>query len=99
MKIGSSISRCVRDIYEGTVDIRDVLVVIARTDFDPEDDKQWRDLWRGYAGGDNLWEHTVNQNGIVFLQKMNKKFEIFVYLLKSQVNCINQDSTVLTQQD
>src|SRR6056297_222311 len=53
MKIGTSLSRCVRDIYEGTVDIDDVLVVIARTDFDPEDDKQWRNIWRGYAGGDN----------------------------------------------
>ena len=54
MKIGSSLSRCVRDIYEGNVDIYNVLVVIARTDFDPEDDKQWRNIWRGYAGGDNF---------------------------------------------
>ena len=54
MKIGSSLSRCVRDIYEGTVDIYNVLVVIARTDFDPEDDKQWRNLWEGYGGGNSL---------------------------------------------
>jgi len=54
MKIGTSLSRCVRDIYEGTVDIDDVLVVIARTDVDPENDKQWLNLWRGYAGGDNF---------------------------------------------
>ena len=53
MLVGSSLSRCVRDIYEGNVDIYNVLVVIARTDFDPEDDKQWRNIWRGYAGGDN----------------------------------------------
>ena len=51
MKIGSSLSRCVRDIYEGTVDIDDVLVIVARTDFDPEDDKQWSSIWEGYAGG------------------------------------------------
>lgn len=51
MKIGSSLSRCVRDIYEGTVDIRDVLVIIARTDFDPDNDTQWSSIWRGYAGG------------------------------------------------
>ncbi len=48
MKIGLSYSRCVRDIVEGTVDIEDVLVVIARTDFDPRDDKQWQGIWRGY---------------------------------------------------
>ena len=51
MKVGSSLSRCVRDIYEGTVDIYDVLVIVARTDFDPEDDKHWNSIWAGYAGG------------------------------------------------
>ncbi len=51
MKIGLSYSRCVRDIVDGKVDINDVLVVIARTDFDPHDDKQWDGIWQGYAGG------------------------------------------------
>ena len=51
MKIGTSLSRCVRDIYEGTVDIYDVLVIVARTDFDPENDKHWNSIWAGYAGG------------------------------------------------
>lgn len=51
MKIGLSYSRCVRDIVEGRVDIDDVLVLIARTDFDPRDDKQWAGIWSGYGGG------------------------------------------------
>lgn len=51
MKIGLSYSRCVRDIVDGAVDINDVLVIIARTDFDPRDDKQWAGIWRGYGGG------------------------------------------------
>jgi hypothetical protein len=51
MKIGLSYSRCIRDIVEGVVDIDDVLVIIARTDFDPHDDDQWRGIWEGYAGG------------------------------------------------
>lgn len=51
MKIGLSYSRCVKDIVEGKVDIADVLVIIARTDFDPRDDKQWESIWLGYAGG------------------------------------------------
>ena len=51
MKIGLSYSRCVRDIVEGTVDIQDVLVIVARTDFDPNDDKQWHGIWLGYNGG------------------------------------------------
>jgi hypothetical protein len=48
MKIGLSYSRCVRDIVDGIIDIDDVLVVIARTDFDPHDDEQWTSIWQGY---------------------------------------------------
>lgn len=50
MRVGTSLSRCVRDIYESTVDIDDVLVVVARTDFDPEDDTHWKSIWEGYSG-------------------------------------------------
>jgi hypothetical protein len=48
MKIGLSYSRCVRDIVDGIVDISDVLIIIARTDFDPHNDGQWADIWKGY---------------------------------------------------
>jgi len=48
MKIGLSLSRCVRDIVDGTVDIDNVLLIIARTDFDPHDDEQWQGIWQGY---------------------------------------------------
>ena len=48
MKIGLSLSRCVRDIYLGKVDSHDVLVIIARTDFDPNIDEQWTSIWNGY---------------------------------------------------
>lgn len=51
MKIGLSFSRCVRDIVEGHVAIEDVLVIVARTDFNPNDDKQWHGIWLGYNGG------------------------------------------------
>jgi hypothetical protein len=51
MKIGLSYSRCVLDIVEGRVGIDDVLVVVARTDFDPRDDKQWEGIWSGYCLG------------------------------------------------
>ncbi len=51
MKIGFSYSRCVRDIVDGKVDINDVLVIIARTDFDPNNDDQWTGIWHGYGGG------------------------------------------------
>ena len=53
MKIGLSYSRCVRDIVEGKVDITDVLIIISRTNFDPTNDEQWKDIWKGYAGGSN----------------------------------------------
>jgi hypothetical protein len=51
MLLGTSLSRCVKDIYKGKVDIYDVVVIVARTNFDPENDDQWSNLWRGYAGG------------------------------------------------
>ena len=51
MKIGLSYSRCIRDIIDGKVAMRDVLVIVARTDFDPRDDEQWRNIWEGYGGG------------------------------------------------
>jgi hypothetical protein len=49
MKIGLSYSRCVKDIVDGVVDINDVLVIIARTNFDPHDDEQWQGIWEGYS--------------------------------------------------
>lgn len=51
MKIGLSMSRCVRDIFEGKVDIDDVLVIVARTDVDPHDESHWDGLWQGYLYG------------------------------------------------
>ena len=54
MKIGLSYSRCVRDIVDGVVDIDDVLIIIARTDFDPHNDEQWQGIWHGYAGGSDV---------------------------------------------
>lgn len=51
MKIGLSYSRCVLDIVEGRVPMEEVLVIVARTDFDPRDDAQWSGIWAGYSGG------------------------------------------------
>jgi hypothetical protein len=54
VKIGLSYSRCVRDIVDGQVDIGDVLIIIARTDFDPRNSEQWTGIWQGYGGGQTL---------------------------------------------
>ena len=51
MKVGLSLSRCMRDILEDRVDIDDVLVIVARTDVDPNNDDHWRALWDGYIYG------------------------------------------------
>lgn len=67
MKVGLSLSRCIRDIHEGKIDIGDVLIIIARTDFDPEDDQQWSGIWEGYGGGQTLGNPWSNPewNGIL----------------------------------
>ena len=51
MKVGLSLSRCMRDIVEARVDYDDVLVIIARTDFDPHNDNHWKGIWKGYRYG------------------------------------------------
>ena len=51
MKIGLSLSRCMRDILEEKVDIADVLVIVARTDVDPHNDDHWNQIWEGYLYG------------------------------------------------
>ena len=51
MKVGLSLSRCMRDIVEARVDYDDVLVIIARTDFDPHNDEHWNAIWDGYRYG------------------------------------------------
>jgi hypothetical protein len=49
MKVGLSFSRCIRDIVE--VLFEDVLVIVARTDFDPHNDAHWKGIWDGYRYG------------------------------------------------
>jgi hypothetical protein len=51
MKVGLSLSRCMRDILEEKVDLYDVLVVVARTDVDPHNDDHWKAIWDGYLYG------------------------------------------------
>lgn len=55
MKIGLSLSRCVRDIVEGRVNIDDVLILITRTDFDPTIQAQWDSIWKGYNWQNPEW--------------------------------------------
>jgi hypothetical protein len=49
MLIGLSLSRCVKDIVKEKVNVEDVLVIIARTRFDPKVEEQWSDIWEGYS--------------------------------------------------
>lgn len=51
MKVGLSLSRCVRDIVEAKVLYDDILCIVARTDFDPHNDEHWRSIWEGYRYG------------------------------------------------
>lgn len=67
MKVGLSYSRCILDIVEGRVNIDDVLVVVARTDFDPTVDEQWAGIWRGYSSFGGLsnpeWADHADEEG------------------------------------
>ena len=74
MKIGLSYSRCIRDIIDGKVDINDVLVLITRTDFDPRDDTQWTDIWRGYGGGQTFGNPFSNLEWMDYPAEDEAKF-------------------------
>ena len=74
MKIGLSYSRCLRDIVDGIVDIEDVLVIIARTNFDPHDDKQWAGIWEGYGGGQTFGNPFSNPEWIDYSAEDEDRF-------------------------
>ena len=74
MKIGLSYSRCIRDIVDGKVDIDDVLIVIARTDFNPHDDEQWKGIWEGYGGGQTFGSPFSNPEWIDYPAEDEAKF-------------------------
>lgn len=72
MKVGLSFSRCVRDIFEEKVDFNEVLVIVARTNFNPTDDEQWKNIWKGYLYGglsnpewNGLEEHEESMKQLV----------------------------------
>ncbi len=51
MKIGLSLSKCVKDIADGVVDPSDVLVIVTGTMFDFKSSTAWDSIWNGYAYG------------------------------------------------
>jgi hypothetical protein len=84
MKIGLSYSRCVKDIFDGKVELNDVLVLITRTDFDPHNDDQWRGIWEGYGGGQTFGSPFSNPEWIDHPAEDEAKFrEISIKLYDS----------------
>lgn len=67
-KIGLSFSRCVLDLVEGRVNIDDVLVIVARTNFDPNNDDHWKNIWDGYRFSRNAewWEYDTPEHEKMF---------------------------------
>lgn len=75
MKIGLSLSRCVRDIVEGRINIDDVLILITRTDFDPTVKEQWDNIWIGYQSLNPEWygmDHDAVYNVVMDLWNSGK---------------------------
>jgi hypothetical protein len=56
------------------VDINDVLIVIARTDFDPHNDEQWKGIWEGYGGGQQFGSPFSNPEWIDYPAEDEVKF-------------------------
>lgn len=54
MKVGFSLSRCVKDIFDKKVSLDEIVVIITRTNFDPEVEDHWNAIWEGYTTYNNL---------------------------------------------
>lgn len=74
MKIGFSFSRCVADIADGKINIADVLVIIARTDFNPTDEEQWNNIWTAYGGGGTMANPYSNPEWIKYTDDDKDRF-------------------------
>jgi len=51
-----------RDIIDGKVDINDVLIIIAGTDFNPHIDIEWDSIWKSYHSSPSVfssWNYPV----------------------------------------
>ena len=72
MKIGLSFSRCLADIADGRVAMEDILVIIARTKFDPREDEQWTGIWQGYRQGSAGW--NINPEWIDYPESDETRF-------------------------
>ena len=82
MKVGLSFSRCLRDLVEGRVDYNDILVIIARTDFDPHDDDQWYQIWDGYRHGglsNAEWATAEDDTGVSNPEEIYRNVAIQLY--------------------
>jgi len=82
MKVGLSFSRCLRDIVEARVDFNDVLIIIARTDFDPHNDEHWRGIWEGYRYGglsNAEWADAEDDTGVTNVEEIYRNVATQLY--------------------
>lgn len=49
MKVGLSLSRCIKDIVQGQVDQDDVMIIITRTNFDFTMSESYKAAYEGYS--------------------------------------------------
>ena len=65
MKIGFSLSKCVLDIVQGTVDYDDVLMIVSGTKFNPGNPVELESVWCGYTQGKGFtptpWRLIIDQ--------------------------------------
>jgi hypothetical protein len=79
MKVGFSYSRCLLDIYNNTVPLEDVLVIIARTRFNPKDQSHWDSIWKAYTVPNDY----SNREWLSYENK-EKEFRELTLLINSQ---------------
>lgn len=67
--LGLSYSRCLLDIFAGTVNYDDVICIISRTRFDPEDREMWENsMWPIYKN--SVWSNYNDEKSKEELYKL-----------------------------
>ena len=78
--IGLSVSRCVKDIALGYLDVDDVLNIVGATNFDPSNEKEVQDIidryqrsaWSGVDGAEKIFRRLLSEGKIEQPRRIGK---------------------------
>jgi hypothetical protein len=74
MKVGFRLGKCVLDIVNGTVPINDVMVIIANSRINPNNEQHWNSTWNNYKNKSKQWDNGIHEE--VYKHTVKRLFEL-----------------------